>query len=71
MLATKENAEGPVMPFYGSQSVRGCSAQLKLRHGNEAKQLVARQLEWARERGNGQEIAYWSAVLEDLASLPS
>ena len=58
------------MPFYGSQSVRG-SAQLKLRHGNEAKQLVARQLEWARERGNGQEIAYWSAVLEDLASLPS
>jgi hypothetical protein len=49
----------------------GCSAQLKLRYGNEAKQLVARQLEWARERSNGQEIAYWSAVLEDLASLPS
>ena len=59
------------MPFNGSQSVRGCSAQLKLRHGNEATQLVARQLEWARKRGNDQEIAYWNAVLEDLANLLS
>lgn len=57
------------MPFYGSQSVRGCSTQLRLRHGHEAKRLVARQLEWARELGSGQEIEYWSAVLKDLASL--
>ncbi|WP_447763794.1 hypothetical protein [Sphingopyxis panaciterrae] len=63
--------ERPVMSFYGSQSVRGCSAQLKLRHGKEAGRLVARQLEWARERGNDQEIAYWSAVVEDLGNAPS
>lgn len=30
------------MSFYGSQSVRGYSAQLKLRHGQGAELLVAR-----------------------------
>jgi len=59
------------MSFYGSQSVRGCSTQLKLRHGQGAELLVARQVKWARKRGNDQEIAYWSAVLEDLSNGPS
>jgi len=58
------------MSFYGSQSVRGCSAQLKLRHGQGAELLVARQVKWACERGNDEEIAYWSAVLDDLANGP-
>lgn len=59
------------MSFYGNQSVRGCSTQLKLRHGKDAARLIAQQLKWARERGNDQEIAYWSAAIEDLAKGPS
>ncbi len=54
------------MPL-SSQSVRACSAQLKLLHGNEAELRVARQLGWARGRGNTQEIAFWDAVLKDIA----
>ena len=53
------------MPFSG-QSVRACSAQLKLLHGKEADLRVARQLGWAQTRGNAQEIAFWDAVLKDL-----
>ncbi|MDT7530319.1 hypothetical protein OVY29_16800 [Sphingopyxis sp. SE2] len=53
------------MPFSG-QSVRACSAQLKLLHGKEAELRVARQVRWAQTRGNEQEIAFWDAVLEDL-----
>lgn len=54
------------MPFF-DQSVRACSAQLKLLHGKEAELRVARQLGWARGRGNEQEIAFWNAVLTDMA----
>jgi len=53
------------MPFSG-QSVRACSAQLKLLHGKKAELRVARQLGWAQTRGNAQEIAFWDAVLKDL-----
>jgi hypothetical protein len=59
------------MPYYGSQSVRGCSAELQLRYGQGAELHVARQVKWARERGKDDEIAYWEAVLDDLAKLPS
>lgn len=59
------------MSFYGSQSVRGCSAQLKLQHGQGAEVMVARQVKWARGRGNGREIAYWEEVLADLAKISS
>jgi hypothetical protein len=57
------------MPFYGSQSVRGCSAELQLRYGQGAELHVARQIKWARERRKDDEIAYWEAVLKDLAKL--
>jgi len=53
------------MPFSG-QSVRSCSSQIKLRHGKQASFLVSRQAQWARERGNNEEIAFWNAVLSDL-----
>jgi hypothetical protein len=53
------------MPFSG-QSVRACSAQLKLLHGKEAELRVAQQLGWAQTRGNAQEIAFWDAVLKNL-----
>ncbi len=53
------------MPFSG-QSVRACSAQLKLLHGKEAELRVARQLGWAQARGNEHEVAFWDAVLKDL-----
>lgn len=53
------------MPFSG-QSVRNCASELKLRHGKEAQFLVERQVRWARDRGNEQEIAFWDAVLKDL-----
>ena len=53
------------MPFAG-RSIRSCSSELKLRHGKEAQLIVARQLHWARDRGNEQEIAFWDAVLKDL-----
>lgn len=53
------------MPF-SDQSVRACSAQLKLQHGKEAELRVARQLGWARARGNEHEVAFWDAVLKDL-----
>ena len=39
------------MSYYGSQSVRGCSAGLQLRYGQGADLHVARQIKWARERG--------------------
>jgi len=45
------------MPFAG-RSIRSCSSELKLRHGKEARLIVARQLQWARDRGNEQEIAF-------------
>lgn len=53
------------MPF-GGQSARSCAAQIKLQHGRQAEFLVARQLRWARERGNEEEIAFWDSVREDL-----
>lgn len=53
------------MPF-SDQSVRACSAQLKLLHGKEAELRVARQLGWAQARGNEHEVAFWDAVLKDL-----
>ncbi len=53
------------MPF-SDQSVRACSAQLKLLHGQEAELRVARQLGWAQARGNEHEVAFWDAVLKDL-----
>ncbi|MBJ7499798.1 MAG: hypothetical protein JHC57_08600 [Sphingopyxis sp.] len=53
------------MPF-GGQSIRSCSSQIKLRHGEEAKFIVSRQAQWARDRGNDEEIAFWNAVLSDL-----
>lgn len=53
------------MPF-SDQSVRACSAQLKLLHGKEAELRVARQLGWAQVRGNEHEVAFWDAVLKDL-----
>lgn len=59
------------MSFHGSQSVRSCSAQLRLRHGKEAERLVARQIKWANGRGNDREIAYWNSVLEELATRSS
>lgn len=54
------------MPFAG-QGVRSCASQLKLLHGKEAELRVARQLRWARGRGNEHEIAFWDAVLKDIA----
>jgi hypothetical protein len=59
------------MSYYGSQSVRGCSAELQLRYGQGAELHVARQIKWARGRGNDHEIAYWEAVLDDLAKISS
>ena len=59
------------MSYYGSQSVRGCSAGLQLRYGQGADLHVARQIKWAPERGKDDEIAFWEAVLEDLAKLSS
>lgn len=53
------------MPF-SDQSVRACSAQLKLLHGKEAELRVARQLGWAQARGNEHEVAFWDVVLKDL-----
>lgn len=53
------------MPF-SDQSVRACSAQLKLLHGKEAELRVGRQLGWAQARGNEHEVAFWEAVLKDL-----
>ena len=59
------------MFYHGSQRVRGCSAELQLRYGQHAEHHVARQIKWARERGKDDEIAFWEAVLEDLAKLSS
>ena len=59
------------MSFYGGRSIQACAAELKLRYGTKAEAQVARQLDWARERGKEREIAYWSEVLEDLAKRPA
>jgi hypothetical protein len=40
--------------------------EIKLRHGKQADFIVSRQVQWSRDRGNDEEIAFWNAVLTDL-----
>lgn len=53
------------MPF-GGHNVRNCVSEIKLRHGKQADFIVSRQVQWSRDRGNDEEIAFWNAVLNDL-----